>query len=100
MYKISFATGFDKSFQATIKKDKILIKKFFKTIRLLEENPFYPSLKSHKVDIISFENVWVSSVSGDVRLAWVFDSDNQTIIICLQLGTHSGSTQIYKNKSS
>jgi mRNA-degrading endonuclease YafQ of YafQ-DinJ toxin-antitoxin module len=100
MFKIEFVDGFEKSFKKVINNDPILIKKFYKTISLLAINPNYPSLKTHKVNIIDNEDVWVSSVSGDVRIAWIYDKDERLIITCLKLGTHSGSNQIYNKKSN
>ncbi len=100
MYNIKFDIDFDKSYQKLIKGNKILEKKFLKTITNLSINPKINSLKTHKVDIIDNEQVWVSYVSGDIRLAWIFDKDQKLVIICLKLGKYSGSSQIYRIKSS
>ncbi len=100
MFEIVFLEGFEKSFKKVIQKDKILIKKFFKVIELLSKDPHYPSLKSHKVDTIGYDDVWASSVSGDVRIIWFYDENEQLVINCLKLGTHGGGNQVYAKKSS
>lgn len=101
MYKIEFDIKFSKSYKKVIKGNQILEKQFLKVTKQLSEDPKYPSLKSHKVDIINQREVWVSSVSGDIRLAWVYSKDGESIIICLKLGTtHSGANQIYTQTSA
>lgn len=100
MYTIAFVEGFDKYFKKIIKKNPILTKKFYKTIDLLALDPNYPSLNSHKVDIIGQEDVWVSRISGDIRLVWFYDGNQKLIINCIKIGTHNGANQIYNQKSS
>jgi mRNA-degrading endonuclease YafQ of YafQ-DinJ toxin-antitoxin module len=100
MFKIVFVDGFEKYFKKIIQKDPILIKKFYKTIALLSQDPNYPSLQSHKVDIIGYNEVWVSRITGDIRIVWFYDEKKQLVINCIKLGTHGGANQVYKNKSS
>jgi len=100
MYKIEFDIEFAKSYKKLIKGNSQLEKQFLKTIKLLAIDPKYPSLKSHKVDIINQRDVWSRSISGDIRLAWVYSKDKKSIIICLRVGSHSGTNKIYPKKSS
>ena len=101
MYELKFQKEFLKTFHKYVKKDKLLNKALVKTLEILRGNPFDNSLNTHKVDTRKNRDIYSSRVSGDWRLAWIFDKENKsTIIICLELGTHSGANQIYKNKSS
>jgi mRNA-degrading endonuclease YafQ of YafQ-DinJ toxin-antitoxin module len=100
MFKIVFVEGFEKYFKKIIQKDPILVKKFYKTTALLSQDPNYPSLQSHKVDIIGYDDVWVSWVSDDVRLVWSYDEKKQLVINCLKLGTHGGANNVYFKKSN
>ena len=67
---------------------------------LLKSDPRYPSLKSHKVDTIENKNVWVSWITGDLRLVWYYNEKKELVITCIQVGTHSGANQIYNQTSS
>lgn len=86
MFKLKYLSGFTKSYQKIIKGDFILEKQFLKTLKLLKTDPQYPSLQSHKVDIISQNDVWVSRISGDVRIAWFYD-DQECLVINMALST-------------
>jgi mRNA interferase YafQ len=100
MYKIEYDQDFQKSFKKVIGKNAKLLKKLKHCIETLAKDPFYPSLRSHKVDTIFEENVYSSWVTGDIRIIWKNNSNNEAIILCIRLGKHSGSNQIYKQKSS
>jgi mRNA interferase YafQ len=99
MYKIVTIPEFDKLFVKITKNNSLLKTKIIACIEKLAQDPFYPSLRSHKVDTKKYNEVWSSSITGDWRIVWAFDKDEELIIVCLQLGTHSGSNQIYNNKS-
>ena len=100
MFKLKFLVGFAKSYKKIIKGNSILEKQFLKTLKLLKIDPQYPSLQSHKVDVVGQSDVWVSRMSGDVRIAWLYDEEEQLVINCIKLGTHGGANQIYNNKSN
>ena len=100
MYIIEFEEGFEISYKKIIKGNSVLEKKLEKTLLFLKANPRYPSLKSHKVDTIEHKNVWVSWVTGDIRLVWYYNDEKELIITCIQVGTHSDANQIYNRKSS
>lgn len=99
MYYLNFSDDFKKQFKKLVKGNPILHKQFHKALGNLKNNPFYPSLKSHKVDTKKNKNVWSSWVSGDIRVVWAFDENDNLVILVLETGSHSGNTQIYKNKS-
>jgi mRNA-degrading endonuclease YafQ of YafQ-DinJ toxin-antitoxin module len=101
MFEIKYTLTYLKIYKKYIQNNQKLVTSINKTLQTLSQNPFDKSLKSHKVDTRRNKDVWSSSISGDWRLIWVFDEESKVAtIICLELGTHSGSNQIYTNKSS
>ena len=96
MYTLDFTDGFWKVYKKLVKGNQALIHKFTKALELLSDNPFYPSLKTHKVSTKKYENVYSSWVNGDVRIVWAFAENQELVILILEAGTHSGTNQIYK----
>jgi len=96
MYKIKFAPTFGKSLSKITKRDVFLQEKVRKALKFLENDPKYPSLHSHKVQTLNLGERWSSWVTGDIRLIWDFDEDNNLIILVLDIGGHSGSGKVYK----
>jgi mRNA-degrading endonuclease YafQ of YafQ-DinJ toxin-antitoxin module len=48
-YNLIFQKVFTKTFTKNFKNDKILIQSLEKTLTILRFDPFYPSIKTHKV---------------------------------------------------
>jgi len=70
------------------KDDEKLYKKWGKTLKLLAEDPFYPSLKTHEIEPLSKRygiKVWQSylenKTSNAMRTYWVYGPDQQEITI-------------------
>lgn len=100
MFDVRYTLIYLKTYKKKIQKDKKLKKALSKTIEKLKEDPFHSSLNTHKVDTKRNKDIYSSRITGDWRVGWVFDKDKKTaIIICLELGTHSGADQIYTKKS-
>ena len=59
-------------------------------------DPFYPSLKSHKVNTRNFGQKWSSWITGDLRIIWDFDEVTKQIILLFAVTKHSGSHKEYK----
>ena len=51
-----------------------------KTIDLLEIDPFYPSLKSHKVNTRDGKK-FSSRVTGDIRIIWDFENGEAHVYV-------------------
>ena len=96
MYKILFTRNYKKSEEQFIKKNPSLKETIKKTLLLLSENPYYNSLKSHKVLSKRHGPTISSWVTGDIRILWMFDSKIQLQILAIDLGKHSGAQKIYK----
>ena len=70
--------------------------KIDKVLEQLKEDPFYSSLQSHKVNTSNFGRCWSSWVTGDTRIIWDLDENNNLIILLLDIGKHSGSEKVYQ----
>lgn len=93
MYEIVFTEQFDNRYLKLIKGNKELENKVKKAITLLQQNYVYPSLKTHKANTRRFGSKCSSTVTGDIRIIWDFESESS--IILLDLGGHSGSKSVY-----
>ncbi|MHB8362508.1 MAG: type II toxin-antitoxin system RelE/ParE family toxin [Patescibacteria group bacterium] len=94
MYQLLFTSSFNKDYKKVAGKNTLLQKRILKSLSLLSNNPNHPSLRTHKVNSLEFDNVWSSWVTGDVRIIWEYN--NNLRIKLLALSTHSGSNKVYK----
>ncbi|MDD6483900.1 MAG: cytotoxin [Clostridiales bacterium] len=81
MYKLKFTKVFEKNLKKLSPKDQ---KAVAAKLRLLIQNPFYPSLRTKKVQ--GLDNVFEMSVNMDIRILWQYD--NCIIILLLDVGHH------------
>jgi mRNA-degrading endonuclease YafQ of YafQ-DinJ toxin-antitoxin module len=95
MYKLIVTKYCTKKLAGYVKKDKQKQKYIEKCLLALQENPYNPILKSHKVTLQGGANVWSSKVTGDVRIIWNI-VDGELIILILDIGGHSGKQNVYK----
>ena len=96
MYELHFASTFAPTYKALIKGNENFEKRTEKTLKLLKNNPFYPSLKSHKVNTRNFGQKWSSWITGDLRIIWEFDETKKQILLLFAIAKHSGSHREYK----
>lgn len=96
MFTLVFTKYFDEAYTSNTKENKEIEKKIRKALHFLEQNPSYPSLKTHKVSTKNFGEKWSSWVTGDIRIIWDYDSKNRLIILLLDIGSHSGTHKVYK----
>ena len=64
--------------------------KIFEVLRLLTEDPFSPSLKSHKLTG-KLANFWSCSVAYDCRIIFKFSKDGEFLeimILLIDIGSH------------
>ncbi|MDR2591403.1 MAG: hypothetical protein LBC59_01170 [Chitinispirillales bacterium] len=66
-----------------------------KTIDIMEENPYYQSLRTKKMNGRRKyqRELFKSRVNRDIRLIWYFDDDNDKIIVMLEVGHHDVEKQ-------
>ena len=96
MYVLHFASTFALTYKALIKGNREFKKRTAKTLGLLRNDPFYPSLKSHKVNTRSFGEKWSCWITSDLRIIWDFGEKEKRIILLLAITKHSGSHREYK----
>lgn len=96
MYTSISTPTFDETYKKLIKGDLEKEKRTKKAVRLMRTDPFYPSLKSHKVNTRNFGEKWSSWITGDLRIIWDFDEEEKQIILLFAITKHSGSHREYK----
>ncbi len=96
MHFIQPTKPYVRSLKKIVSRDKKLKEKIRKCTKLLAENPHYPSLKTHKAETKKYGFCYSSWVTGDIRIIWNFDKENQIMIFLLDVGRHSGSRKVYR----
>ncbi|NCO74511.1 MAG: type II toxin-antitoxin system mRNA interferase toxin, RelE/StbE family [Cyanobacteria bacterium] len=82
--------SFKKAFKRLTKKSPQLQDKILEVLDLLENDPFTPSLKSHKLTG-NLAKCWSCSVSYDYRIIFTLSKDtesNDMVIILVDIGNH------------
>lgn len=95
MYTLRFTNTFSKKFKKIGKNNKLIQKRVIEALDRLSEDPNYPGLRSHLIVHPMRGRVWSSRVTGDLIIIWNYDSENQLILLILDLGGHSGSQKVY-----
>jgi mRNA interferase YafQ len=81
---------FKKSFKRLLKKNPQLQDKILAVLELLGNDPFTPSLKSHKLTG-QLQGLWSCSVAYDCRIIFAFKKDSVTeenLIVLIDIGSH------------
>jgi mRNA interferase YafQ len=81
---------FKKSFKQLLKKNPQLQDKILAVLELLGNDPFTPSLKSHK-STGQLQGLWSCSVAYDCRIIFAFKKDSVTeenLIVLIDIGSH------------
>jgi addiction module RelE/StbE family toxin len=82
---INYVAVFSKEFKRELHKlSPEDLKKVLKKVKVLENNPFYPSLRTRKMEGNS--GYYESRVNNDIRLLWEFEGDK--IILMADVGHH------------
>ena len=81
MYKLKYTKEFERDLKnLSVAEQKQTAKK----LKLLMQNPFYPSLRTKKVQ--GLDNVFEMSVNMDIRVLWCYE--NGVIILLIDIGHH------------
>ena len=96
MYTLVATPTFDETYKKLIKGAQKKEKRTKKAIKLMRTDPFYPSLKSHKVNTRNFGQKWSSFITGDLRIIWDFDPEEKKRIILFAIVTHTGTHREYR----
>jgi mRNA interferase YafQ len=81
---------FKRSFKRLLKKNPQLQDKILAVLELLGNDPFTPSLKSHKLTG-QLQGLWSCSVAYDCRVIFAFKKDSVTeenLIVLIDIGSH------------
>jgi len=90
-YKIEITETYTKRLLKFLKKHKDITPKYKKVIRLLEVDPFHPSLRLHKLSG-KLESLHSVSIDMQYRITIEFYIEDEKIIP-VNIGTHDG---VYK----
>lgn len=81
MYKLKYTKEFEKNLKSlTIREQKLVLNK----LNLLTQNPFYPSLRTKKLQ--GTNDIFEMSVNMDIRILWKYEED--IIILLIDVGHH------------
>lgn len=90
MRTLVWDNSFRRAFKRYVRKNPQLKSKIVTVLELLVNDPFHPSLKSHKLRG-QLEGLWACSVEYDCRIVFVFRQDsntNEELIVLIDIGTH------------
>jgi mRNA interferase YafQ len=90
MMQVVWSSGFKRSFKKITKKNPQLKDLIVEVLVLLAEDPFTPSLKSHKLSG-NLAGLWSCSVAYDCRIIFEFSEDDEVVpifILLINIGTH------------
>ncbi len=96
MYILNPTDEFLKKSKKLTKNNQVLKNRLKKAFKLLEQDPFYPSLKSHKITIKQGKSAFSSRVTGDIRILWNYQNGVAKIIDIIDIGGHEGKNKVYK----
>ena len=85
MIKVSFSSSFKRAFKKKIKGKPKLEAKFWNKLELFTNNPFEPSLRTHKLSG-KLKDLWSFSLEYDERVVFYFKDDDQAVFI--DIGNH------------
>ena len=95
-YIVDSTKHFQRRYKRLIRGQKTMERKIKDTLFLLSVDPFYKSLRTHKVNTRNYEEAFSSGVTSDVRIIWNFDKQRKAVILALSIGGHSGKNRVYR----
>lgn len=88
--EVVWSSGFNRSFRKIVKKNPQLKDQITKVLKLLADDPFTPSLNSHKLGG-NLAGLWSCSVAYDCRIIFNFSEDEELlemVILLVDIGSH------------
>jgi addiction module RelE/StbE family toxin len=83
--EIGFSSSFKRAFKKKISVDEKLEKLFWKKMEVFSNNPYEPSLRTHKLSG-DLEGLWSFSITYDIRVIFTFLDKNRVLLI--DIGSH------------
>lgn len=90
MYTLHWSSSYKRVFKKTAKKDPLNKEKISTSMRLLQNDPFHNSLKTHKLKGV-LDGSWACSVDYDLRIIFDFVKNpdtKETEILLIDIGSH------------
>jgi addiction module RelE/StbE family toxin len=85
MIELSFSSSFRRSFKKKTKVDRELDVRFWEKVELFINDPFEPSLKTHKLSG-KLKDLWSFSLGHDERVLFYFTDDGNAVFV--DIGNH------------
>lgn len=89
--KIVWGNAFKRAFKKQVRRAPQLQASILHALELLKDDPFTPSLKTHKLGG-QLEGCWACSLAYDCRIVFSFTNDpavpSELVLTLLDLGTH------------
>ena len=85
MIKVSFSSSFQRAFKKRIKGNTKLKSRFWAKLEIFTNNPFDPSLRTHKLSG-KLKDLWSFSVEYDQRVIFYFTDEENVVFI--DIGNH------------
>ena len=83
--EVGFSSSFEIALEKRIKPNRKLEAKFWKKLEKFIQNPFEPSLKTHKLSG-KLEGLWSFRVDYSVRIVFYFTEDGKAVLV--DIGNH------------
>lgn len=78
--EVSFSSSFRRAFRKQIKGTTDLEARFWTKVETFTNNPFEPSLKTHKLSG-RLKNLWSSSLAYDERVLFYFTNNGDAVFV-------------------
>jgi len=85
--KVVWDEGFKRSYKRKIKGNQRLEKKFWAIMRVFEENPLAPKLRTHKLSG-KLKGLWAFSIDHENRVIFKFLKDKDEVLL-IDIGSHN-----------
>lgn len=95
MYDFFFTKNFERNYKKLTNHNQNLKKEIKQTINFLKNDPYHPTLRTHKVSTVLWGVKRSSRVNGDIRIIWDFSATSISVINIITLGGHSGKSRVY-----
>lgn len=87
-YRLFRSTAFIRAARKLVKRNPAIAPDLRNTLNLLSDDPFHPSLRTHKLKG-QLSNSWACSVTYEIRIVFAFvKSEGQDGILLESVGTH------------
>jgi Txe/YoeB family toxin of toxin-antitoxin system len=87
MIEIRWDERFKKIYKKWCSQHPDLQEQFEKRIRIFEQNPFHPSIKTHSLSG-ALKGFWSIRITYEHRLVFIFLDDKRSRVLLIDIGTH------------